>query len=451
MSVDMNVIDKRNGTLVRELSIDECGMLSPDRRGEKRAQQLLQELHSLGRHLECNCTSPPALMFAKHYTKNGDHFGLVCHAIKGAHDIECPNYRTISGEILSHNDAVARSASLSQDNFQSLSLLSPFATGTKSGSGISSPIETKDKGLQKHSTKKLPALVALALYLIKTSGLNIVDSRRYYDASEHSSIASLIAAADDIAFGEESGKGKLSDWIFYGAKGHRWACSRLYKAEEEGNWKKGSRPHAFVIRVAHKITMQNDPGETKHFSLDEEPPIYVQRIITEGAGVKASHSSGEDGKGTEGPFLVMYSVARPTQSRKFQGHTVYIKPILTESCFLPIDSNYERNFAKRAIYHLLKSDKGGPVKFVKPLDGVVHNDRYLLPDFLLEVGREKHLIEIMGMLNNPEYVSRKAHIIPLMQDVWPSHTIYELDPRVDDRLSVGNVSHYIESVLKPLT
>ncbi|ENM5740395.1 hypothetical protein AB1F87_004021, partial [Vibrio mimicus] len=90
-------------------------------------------------------------------------------------------------------------------------------------------------------------------------------------------------------------------------------------------------------------------------------------------------------------------------------------------------SNHERKFARQVI-HSIQSSQGW--RLTKPLEGQAIDNCFVMPDFLLENDdkRHYHLIEIMGMLNNQDYVDRKDYIVPLMAQGWPSHQLFELDP-----------------------
>jgi predicted nuclease of restriction endonuclease-like RecB superfamily len=92
-----------------------------------------------------------------------------------------------------------------------------------------------------------------------------------------------------------------------------------------------------------------------------------------------------------------------------------------------MDSDHERKFARQVIYKI-KNHQGW--KLIKPLEGVVIEDTFLVPDFLIENSalNAHHLIEIMGMLSDPDYADRKEYIVPLMSKAWPHHKVVEIDP-----------------------
>ncbi|MCG9579069.1 hypothetical protein L1D14_22980 [Vibrio tubiashii] len=448
MEPEIHIVDRKSGKYLRTLTDRECQDLSPENLRTARGQQLLQMLNTNGYHLSCQCTRPAALMFTRHYTQNTDHYGLVCHAVKGLHSENCHHFRVISGAIIRNPKGVDNAIAQQMESFDELSLLSEFAKPSKKNhDNQRKDKECSDSVAIAQTGAKVPSLVNLTRYLIKQSNQNVILSKDYWNQTPIDAIKMLIDAAKSISFGEDDNSSSLRDWMFWGDKGHKFACSRLYRVEEAGRWRKGSRPHALVVSIADQIELEDSSGMAKWIKLDGGKPIYLQRVITEGIGVKndANPSKG----GTEGPFLVVYTVARPSKDRKFQGHTAFIKPIVSQQQALPVDSGYERNFAKRAIYHLLRSHK--PTCFTKPLEGIGVNGSFLLPDFLLEIGNEKHLIEIMGMLENPAYAARKEFLLPLMKDAWPDYVVFELDPRIDEPYQPGNVSHYIHSILQSRT
>ena len=111
----------------------------------------------------------------------------------------------------------------------------------------------------------------------------------------------------------------------------------------------------------------------------------------------------------------------------FEPHTVYIKPVLYRNRLMLMDSDHERKFARQVIYKV-KNHPGWTL--IKPLEGKVIEDTFLMPDFLLENPAldTRHLVEVMGMLNDPDYADRKEYIVPLMSKAWPHHKVVEIDP-----------------------
>ncbi|OEE34981.1 hypothetical protein A1QO_06240 [Vibrio genomosp. F10 str. ZF-129] len=441
MNDDMELV-LTDGAKHRQLTRTEKFVLLPDKRRTKTAQELMQNMYENQMSLLCHCIRPPALMFTKHYTHKAHYYGLVCHASKGIHHRNCPHYRVVSGSIVHDKKRLLTAISQQEQVFDELSLFGSF----DSSAGITT---AKQNGDVRHyhrqnSGIKVPKLVCLTRFLIRKSGQNIISNNGYYNGTCRGALEAIRNAADSINFGPEGDT--LKEWIFWGERGYKMACQKLYRTEDAGTWRENSRPHAIVLAIANEIKLNREDKSNKSISIDDAPPIFVQRIITEGVGVK-DKSSPEKG-GTNGPFLILYSLCRANKKNKYRPHTVFIKPIISNNRIMPVDSNYERSFAKQAAYMLLKGEGN---KLEKPLTGQGIDGCYLLPDFLIKANGQEHLVEVMGMLGNPEYVTRKEYIVPLMHEAWPNHKVIELDPNDTDPSSESSFKNYINNLEQIVT
>lgn len=436
MKSKMEIRDESGSTVIRELSHTEVFCLHPEKRGTKTAQNAIQELHEAHGTIACHCTNPPALMFARHYTYKKSYYGLVCHAAKGIHDKNCPHYRVVSGSIIHDPDRLQAQLKRQQQSFTEFSLFGEFSSST--GKTTTKQHRNVLNYKRNRSGVKVDKLVNLVRYLIKNSEQNIVFDQSYNKHNRNDAIRSLRESASGIAFGPEGSA--LSNWIFSGDNGYKLAAKALYDVERKNNWRPDSRPHALVVQIVDTVSIDRSNKSDKSISLDSGKNIFVQRILTEGFGVKdeANPSLG----GTDGPFLVVYSLCRPNDKTKYRAHTMYIKPIVSKSRIMPVDSNYERNFAKQVIYRILQDNDGS---IEKPIDGIGYADCFLLPDFLIDRKGKHHLIEIMGMLDDLDYVARKEYLVPLMGQAWPNHEVFELDPRPSNTKSDNSVRNYIKS------
>ncbi|MEZ8959494.1 hypothetical protein AB6E94_18925 [Vibrio lentus] len=436
--VNLTLIDKKSGQIFRRLRDDEVELLLPDNRCSLSAQALLHDVSENGLHLECHCTTPPALMFTRKYMQANNHIGLVCHPIKGGHDDSCPLFRVISGDIVRDPKSFERILEQQALNFDSVSLLNEFTS--ISAEPDKKPSLGNDVKVSGSVFKPAPKLTKLISYLIETAGFNRVDPSKFYNLSKRSALEKLIHASSGIGFGCIDSDCLLSDWSFYGDVGHKWACSKLYNVERSGNWKKGGRPHALVFQVVDSLEINDEEGGSKYLVLDGGKPVYIQKVIS---NVVKKEVHDEELK-CDGPYLVVYTIARPREGRAFQGHTAYITPIISEGWLMPINSNNERNFAKRAIYHLLKSNNS--ISFERSMIGVEFDVPRLASIFMLSVGDDKHVIEVKDCRR--AYSDEQADLAtPMMKHVLPDYVYYELDPNVNNGDEGGGVNHYINNVL----
>ncbi len=398
----MKIINKHTGVEVRTLTCDENINILPDNRGGKEAQLLMQSIQFDHCWLKCDCTNEGAIMFVRNYDQ---HFSLVCHSKQGQHNKDCPHFRQIENSSVFDKARTERAMERQAQNYTSVSFCEDFATEKKVSK---SAVSTNGR---RASAKRVPKLTTLALFLIKQSQQHLIHSNsNYYNQHTKHALQRFQQAAIDIKFGNST----LDDWISIGKESYSSTLKRLYAIEKEGIWPKKQRPHAFMCFVASKLVMNDEEAGTVSITVDDKSKFYLKRLLLEHQGLR-----------TEGPYLVFIMICRPTIDRKYQSHTAYVKPIVNKNWLMPVDSNYERKFAKRALYHL---QKGQDWTLEKALEGKAYDNCYLLPDFMISHPQHKHLIEIMGMLDNQDYLDRKDYIVPRMKEAWPNHTLFELDP-----------------------
>lgn len=408
----LDIVDKiDDGSVIRPLNGKEIFCIHPERRGTKTAQTLIQRLKDNGEYLYCHCVNPPAVMFPRHYfSHNFSRYSLVCHVTKGLHDRGCEHYREIKGWLVNDPKAVNRAITRQSDTFPSLSLFPAFAqaqaqTNTKPKKGSTCNRNAK-------SGKRPDKLVNLVRFLIKKSGQNVLTSNQVF-ASQFKALNRLKDAGANTQFAN----GTLNDWIFIGGNAFYQARTALTKIRDQGLWPvSAGRPHAFLAMVTNDAIEINEEDKANKTVTVNGKVFYVKRILTEGQGIR-----------TKPPYLVFISLCEFIQGGAFRLHTAYIKSIVYPNLLMPIDSNYERKFARQVIHHIKDGDSWS---LTKPLEGKAIDDCFVMPDFLLENTKLEinHLVEIMGMLNDQDYVDRKEYILPLMGKGWPDHLLHELDP-----------------------
>lgn len=425
----MKIIDKTNRREIRSLTSSENANLLPVNRSSEAAQLLIQSIHSEHQWLECDCTDDKAVMFARKYDK---HFSLVCHSKDGLHDKACPHFREIEGSSVFDKERTKQSMDRQALTYPDVSFCDKFATEKKITQNTKKTIGRRASG-----KRNVPKLTTLALFLIKQSQQHVICSNDlYYNQSTEYALQRFRLAAANTKFGPST----LNQWIGIGKESYKTILRRLYDIEKTDSWPKNKRPHAFICFVANTITVNDEESGIVSITVDENTDteanaadtatnadknkdkvntkFYLKQLLLEHQGLR-----------TDGPYLVFMMICRATKDRKYQSHTAYVKPIINDNWLMPVDSNYERKFAKRVVYHV---QKGENWSIEKPLEGKSLDDCYLLPDFLIAHQEHHHLIEVMGMLNNQDYLDRKDYIVPRMKLAWPNHTVFELDPTSTD-------------------
>ncbi|MCQ1060607.1 hypothetical protein LRP52_37085 [Photobacterium sp. ZSDE20] len=217
-------------------------------------------------------------------------------------------------------------------------------------------------------------------------------------------MAQLRDAAKKIEFGE----GTLDEWIFFGDKGLKIACSKLKAVEQ---WSGGGRPHAFVLQLWPNAQFDNNMVHCGHYLYE------FQRIV-------------RPGRKTQGPFIALMTVT-DTGDNVFKPHTLFIKPVVSAANPIPVDSHYERVVCK---YIMQKLDRQHNPRLkwslTKPLLYKAGGGVALLPDFILQAKSDgkrvySEIIEVMGT-EDQEYAERKARLIPLMKRAYSIDKLTEV-------------------------
>ena len=406
----LDIVDKiDDGSIIRSLNGNEIFCIHPERRGTKTAQTLMQRLKDNNEYLYCYCVIPPAVMFPRHYFSHEySRYSLVCHAQKGLHAKTCEHYRDVQGWLVNDPKRVQKAIERQSDTFPSLSLFPAFAEAQDRPN--SKPKKGSTHNRTAKAGKRADKLVNLVRFLIKNSGQNVYTSKQER-MSSFQALEKLKEAGSHTLFANST----LNNWIFIGDIAFSKARSALTDIRDKEAWPAQGRPHAFLAMIAESIGVDETDKTNKTITVNGKT-LYVKRILTEGQGVR-----------TAGPYLVFISMCEFVQDGAFRLHTAYIKSITYPNLLMPVDSNHERNFTRQVIHHI---DHSHSWSLTKPLEGKAIDDCFVMPDFLLENERLniKQLIEVMGMLNDQDYVDRKDYILPLMSKGWPSHQVFELDP-----------------------
>lgn len=414
MALDWKIISKHDDGSKVERLLKDPWWLKSDKRNEPRAQKELQKIYEADQHILCSCND--ARMFVR-YTN--DKYHIVNHPVLGRHSTKCPFYTDISGEISPHEFG----GEVEYREIMTFCLHNSFNENPTEHEKNESDESTDEKGNpRRHKLLRL-------LYQLCHDSFNYV----YYGPVEKrpKSVAlqaKLHDAAEAIAFGEY----KLKEWMYYGGKGQLFAERKLKGLK---NWKGPGRPHCFLIELVEKIERKGNEliqdGESK----------YYERIIWPGR------------EATSGPYIVLSSLVKDDVDNDVFRHTACVKPIVAFDVVMPVDSNYERVFAKSIIEAINRNsqikvdgDKVAKCTLMKPLKPIESmKGELLLPDFIVQckVGKDvvrRDIVEVMGY-GDPEYAERKARLIPKMKAAFRGDRVVEImkDTHVDIAKFVGEV------------
>jgi len=174
-------------------------------------------------------------------------------------------------------------------------------------------------------------------------------------------------------------------------------------------------PTSLLIWIASEYEIKDSYFTFKDINRNE------QKI--KNSNVSLHHPLGSEKKG---PFLIATLCKFDNRERKFYYPQSYIVPIVSNECWMYVDSHYERLMAQSLIgrANYFKSNSQIYSKIIKPADLIETKDGDLvLPDFELEIKNSHFFIEVMGM-NSWAYRERKADVIPKMTKIAP---VFEFD------------------------
>lgn len=389
------IINKDNDRVLRRIS--DTSLFVSDR-GCEEAQQELQTIYESGQHILCSCHD--ARMFVRHLSSGA--YTLVNHPITGRHDEDCPFYSDISGEISE------REWGGEIDGRPILTFcLHHDIKASDSTSTLSSTSETSVSTTKRR--KPVSKLYRLFCQLIHDSYNN-----SHYRGKSHNKMQSfydLRNAANSIAFGDMT----LDRWLFFGSKGFTFARSNLLRARDNDNWRGAGRPHALLIEICDDFEQVDGGFRTNN-------RFVKTRVIRSGLDT------------TPAPVLVMSSLVIEGDDVVY--HSSLVQPIVADSIWIPVDSNYERQFARMAIEYSDKSSDRKKLSFTKPVHALVTQENIpLLPDFIFKTRNqsgsiERFIVEIMGFDSGEwgeAYAARKEKIVPLMKRCFKPSELFEIN------------------------
>ncbi|ELP5729245.1 DUF1173 family protein [Vibrio vulnificus] len=410
------IVDKKQpDTMLKRVLNPQC-LLEVHRR-EEEAQALLCDVRELRQELRCTCLpKSPARMFVR---LSHGFFTIVNHPEQGLHSESCQLFTTIHGFSERDTSAIATHDELAElDDFvlhrQAAQRTEVSVTHTEHTPSASDP--------NKEST-----LGRLFKQLVERSLSHWYYPKKATHVSPLRALRALSEAAKSIAFGEYC----LNEWIFYGSKGVHIAKSRLRR--EASQWKGSGRPHAIIMLSGDRLTIDNSV-----LHIDRERYSF-KRLIW-------------DGTRTQGAHIAFLSLAYCQQAQDYVGHTAYVHPVVSTSLLMPVDSAYERSMAEIVMRHI-----DDATQFKWSLQKPIFSKREkneglaLLPDFILQSkGRDgrvrfREIIEVLGMLDDPKYVARKARTVPMMPRAWRANSMCEVDP--SSAVSIHDFDTHLRAVI----
>ena len=171
--------------------------------------------------------------------------------------------------------------------------------------------------------------------------------------------------------------------------------------EHKARWPRGARPYALFTALAKTVSSE---------SMDVIGSKGINRVPFAGVLRRPGAS------GTQGPFLVIFTFAQDAATGEFCPIKGFAVPVLSEDCWLPVESNHER----RVLVPLKStvetaSARGWPLTLRKPMLEIYHagEKRAVRPDFELKWHEHTLAIEVLGSDDADYLESKKSMAVVL--------------------------------------
>lgn len=141
---------------------------------------------------------------------------------------------------------------------------------------------------------------------------------------------------------------------------------------------------------------------------------------------------------SKGPFIAAITYAPGSAKTEVVAQHAFVLPILGNTRPLPVESDLERRAAGSLLRlaEWAKKTKNAQFHVSKPMHDINVEGGQCRPDFLVRGPGGQVVVEVMGMLDDPEYRDRKERTHPLMRSLGE---LIEIGPQVgQDELRTMN-------------
>ncbi len=287
---------------------------------------------------------------------------------------------------------------------------------------VSQP-EEGGKGRESGSSERASTLYNLMCTLISDARINQVTTRDLTLSNQHDEI---IKVAKKLKF---SGNQSLDGFLWFNILAVDSVGAMLNT--QRGDWLSNVRPHCLFI-----VTIDAVEGQRL---------IRIDGKVTTLVNVEGALSKpGRLGK-RSGPYIAMFTVAESiSYPGRFCAQRAFVMPVQSRTLLMPVDSDFERAVIKKILDGWISwwSDKGKTVTLTKPLFDIGTSNNRCRPDIILEVDKQKIIIEVMGSWEQ-DYIDRKKRVVPRMEKLGK---VFEFDAL--SAYQSGKLDHEITILLK---
>lgn len=398
----VSIVCKNDLAHVSEMSKPE--ELKPVARQEKTAQSILAQVRESKSFLLCHCVDPPAKMFVRYAYSS---FHIVNHAVEGIHADNCPMRTDVKGSI-EHSPK----PSIDQEklSFRFHEKLSDKQQGLPLGK--KQTLESNNANSVRES--KLSQLFNL---LCKSTLSNWHFTNKLN--SPNQALMKFRLAAESISFGKTT----LNHYLFFGHKGFKYAISKLRSDISTNKWDGPGRPQALVFFITNSFEINDNL-----IKIDDVHYQFTHQ----------SHLA----RDASGPYFLAISVCQNKEG-SVRPHSLFIRPICSQTHLSPVDSNEERSFILAAINRINLIQNRWSIQRTVFSKSVIESSACILPNYVIQQKNAANKViyrAVVSLSPDTNMIGFMPKQEPVPMDIW----------RANARISVNlsDPTENIETIFK---
>lgn len=367
----------------------------------------LKKMHLCSLWLKCDCVSRGAISFVR---LNKNTYSLINKGTEGEHAQDCPLWTLVNqGE----GEPLPPSKGKKINKFNPV----PIADNASKGGNV------KDAGRRNRKSRghSIHNLLCSLLAGKKSNGsirLNQYHAEKIYNLHDAYNSNTASAVVCKLI--------KVKDLLSIPPK-LKYAVSKSKIDKIKDRFDSKTAPQLYTILLVDDLDYSNVEKTIKIHKGGRVKTINFNNV---------THSYPR----TSGPRICF--IVQAIIDSVWTNQIIYTHPIVSPEHPIMVDSDLERQFFIKLVKQL-------PEKAVinKPYFCDDYKGRILKPDFIVSNGesdkdkRKSVVVEVMGLVDDPEYRERKRELIPMMRNRYKSGVIEVLPDSLDD--SIDNIIQII--------
>ncbi|MBB1450056.1 hypothetical protein NQT72_01715 [Pseudoalteromonas carrageenovora] len=360
----------------------------------------LKLMHLNGLWLKCGCVNHGAISFVR---QRGNTYSLVNKGAEGQHSQNCLLWSLVNQ---GQGEPLAPSKGRKINKFNPVRIGDSASTG---GNGNSTG---------RGNTKQIQHTIhALLCNLLAGKSINRVMTLNKYYAGKSYNLkdVSFSRAASAVVCNEL----KVKDLLFIPPKTEH-SISKKEVEKIADKFDKNTALQFYTILLVDDLDYDKEKNTTE---------ISIGNKSRKLTFNKTTHSYVR----TTGPRVCF--IVQAIIDGKWTNQIIYTHPIVQCKYPILVDSDLERQF-----FHKLVENLPQKAVITKPYFSDDYKGRVLKPDFIVSDGekdikkRKSVVVEVMGLIDDPDYQARKKELIPMMKSRYKSEVIEVLPKSQDDSI-----------------